>query len=274
MKLSSILFIAVFLTFGLGTANAHGHEEKAEGHGHHVNSHHGHNGHHGVHGHGGDMKFSMEKSIGMMSHYVFRGETRSDKPSIHPMGTVSSGDLSFNVWGFVSSDRTKMMDDDGEPNALGDEINLTFDYTPSFDLGGVNMSVSVGYIQYLFPNMGSGHTEEAYLGFGFDVLLNPSLMFYWDFNEREGAYLNISIGHDFEMCEQSSISIYGNVGAGRIDDDSAFGFRDFNISVSMNRTIGAVTFSPVLNYTYANSDLGRAKDTGTVWGGVNFSVAH
>ncbi len=162
----------------------------------------------------------------VVSAYVWRGLTFNDglvvQPSIdvaHPSG------LGFNVWGnFDISDY-----DGAVEEREFSEVDLTVSY--ALPLEGP-VSVTVGIVEYLFPKEGNytpelpeGHAEveakkdtdtrEVFVNLGFEPVdgLALGLNAYYDVDEVDGLYGDVSIAYGYSVTEQLSLEASAKIGA-------------------------------------------------------------
>ena len=224
-----------------------------------------------------ETKVSAEAGLDAYSQYVWRGQNLADKFSLQPSVTFGFGEtgVSFNVWGSLA------VQDRGTPNNLdkADE----FDFTVGFDRilneeSGVG--ISLGFIQYTFPNAvsGSQHSEEFYGGISVGNLAAPSLMVYHDFGLIDATYLSLGISPEIPLDQEglASLSIginlafsnYGGTG------NKEFGFNDFTISTAVSFGAGAFSISPVFGYSYGDDRIITKTDNGEVWGGISIGISN
>lgn len=160
---------------------------------------------------------SLKVGADLYSKYVWRGMLLTDDPVVQPSLTLGVAGFSFNVWGSI--DMTDVNEDtpgdlfspDG-PTYRMQELDYTFSYGFS-PVDGVDLEL--GYIHYTFPGTVFERTEEVYAKVGVAVpYLAPSLTVYWDFDEADGIYATLGIGHTFALNEALGLSIGGSIGYG------------------------------------------------------------
>jgi len=136
---------------------------------------------------------SADAYLGIYNMYLWRGFDLSHDSDfvVQPgmdvsMNDVGPGSLTFSYW-------SNYDENTGEMN----ETDVTVDY--SFDLGEY-VSLGLGNIFYALD--GIDDTNELYLSVGVNVLLNPTLNLYWDYDEAkdDGLFFTFSIGHDFDLA--------------------------------------------------------------------------
>jgi len=216
-----------------------------------------------------DLNISVEAGVDVYSQYVWRGFRLADKASVQPTVTFGFGDsgVALNVWGSAAIQKRNA------PASLEEADEL--DFTLSYDgvLGGEDsqVGVSLGYIQYTFPNLtGTKHSEEVYAGLSLDHPLAPSLTTYYDFGLADAWYVTAGIGPELALTETTSLGLGASVGLS--DAARSFGFNDFTVSASLGTTFNALTLSPTIGYSYADDAVNG--DNGEIWGGLSLSISH
>ena len=212
---------------------------------------------------------SVGISLDGYSGYIWRGFVigADDKAALQPgieLGFGESG-LTVGGWGsFFVQDRSVL---DGV-----DEVDLYADYstTLSEDSG---LGISIGFIEYLFPNGGAGskHSEEAYVGLSVDHQLAPSLTFYYDFGLADAWYLVFSAGIDVPLGEEDgpALSLGGSVSMS--DYGNKTGFSDATATASVSFGAGAISIAPTVGFSYADSKINA--DNSSFWGGISISFS-
>ena len=146
----------------------------------------------------------VEGSLGVAfnSKYLWRGQNLVDGAVVQPEGSLSYGGFSGTVWANYDAD-------DGEEWT---ELDYTLDYTTSLgilDSGLDLVALSVGYTYYTFPNLeGGDFSQEVYLAAALDAVLSPSLAVYYDFEEGDGMYYELGIGHSIGLGEAAGHGSY------------------------------------------------------------------
>ncbi len=122
-------------------------------------------------------------NVDLFSHYVWRGFALTDGFAFQPSVFVSTKGMTFTSWSSWSSTDAGCFNADDCPAIR--EHDFTFDYTKPVGAA----TVSVGYINYLFPPYRTdeaeaadavGATNELYGGVTFTTLLNPFVKAYFD----------------------------------------------------------------------------------------------
>ena len=221
---------------------------------------------------------SADASVSLSSKYVWRGyELSKDSIVIQPSMTVGYKGFGFNLWGNLDTDQdTELFGTDG---GNWNETDMTLSYDGSAGMVGY----SLGYIYYGLD--GAADSQELYAGVSFDTIAAPSLTIYRDFDEYEGWYINLAVGHSFAITDAISLDIGGHVSylaaddaetlADPADPTSAYGdFHDGLVSVSATIPVTELlSVTPELYYSFPlGSDADEIIDD-HVYGGVTLSMA-
>ncbi|MBU0994600.1 MAG: MltA-interacting MipA family protein [Proteobacteria bacterium] len=147
------------------------------------------------------------------SAYVWRGITFNDGAVLQPSLDVTKGGFGMNVWGNYDLDDY----DDTLDNGQFSEIDLTLSY--GFAIKSVDMSV--GYIEYLFPNASPALPagREVFVTCGVEPIkgLSLGLAVYYEIDEVEDIYASISAAYGYSISEALSVEI--GVSAGYVGKD-------------------------------------------------------
>lgn len=137
-----------------------------------------------------ETEISGYASVDFMSTYVWRGQKLSDSWVIQPSVGITYGGFGANLWANYDTDLNEH-----------NETDLTLNYNFSVD----KFSFDAGYIYYALD--GADDTQELYLSVGYDLLLSPTLAFYYDFDEGNGAFIVASIGHSFDVVKDIALDV-------------------------------------------------------------------
>jgi uncharacterized protein (TIGR02001 family) len=224
---------------------------------------------------------SADTSIGLYSKYIWRGyELSEDSLAIQPSLIVSSKGFSANLWASFDTD------------FYGIESHkwVETDYTLSYDGSYGILGYGVGWIYYAINADGDSDTQEFYGTLSLDVLLSPSLTFYYDTDNFQGDwYALLAIGHSFELAEAISLDLGLSAGYYSINDYYGSGsdytaFHDGILSVAMPFGIGEyITITPELYWSfplssesedfYVAANIDGDGDDDYVYGGVSASFS-
>jgi hypothetical protein len=190
-----------------------------------------------------DAKVAMD----LNSAYVWRGITYNDGMVLQPSVDVAKAGFDVNVWGNIDMDDYNNTLDSGEFS----EVDLTLSY--GFDLDPV--SISTGYVEYLYPAGGKG-TREVFVSLGKDLYkgLNAKAVVYYDFDEYKGAYFNFGLGYNVPVNDVFSLDF--GASAGYMGNDVSVGgesgFNEYQLSVGGTyAATKALSISGKINYTDA-----------------------
>lgn len=221
---------------------------------------------------------SADLSVSFSSKYVWRGyELSNDSIVIQPSMTAGYKGFGFNLWGNLDTDQDEALF--GTDGGNWNETDMTLSYDGSAGMIGY----SIGYIYYGLD--GAADTQEIYAGVSLDTIAAPSLTIYRDFDEYEGWYVNLAVGHSFPVTEAISLDIGGHVSYLAADDaetladpdDPTSEYSDFHDGVvSISATIPItelLSVTPELYYSFPlGSDASDVIDD-HIYGGVTFSMA-
>lgn len=215
-------------------------------------------------------------SVGVFSNYVWRGQKLSNSFVIQPSVGITYNGFGANLWANYDSD----YNNHGEHT----ETDLTLDYSFNYD----RLSFDAGYIYYGLE--GADDTQEVYLSVSYDMLLNPTLTVYYDFDEGDGGFVVASVGHDFQLPYKTTLSlgasasynlnnkVMGYDSGG--DDFSNFYNAELSASLSIP-VFKAVTLEPSIAYSFplssdAEDALQGISDDGDddiIYGGVTITLS-
>jgi len=224
-------------------------------------------------------------NVDLFSHYVWRGFALTDGFAFQPSVFVSTKGMTFTSWSSWSSTDAGCFNADDCP-ALR-EHDFTFDYTKPVGAA----TVSVGYINYLFPPYRTdeaeaadavGATNELYGGVTFTTLLNPFVKAYFDVDgddvdSSKGTYLQFGVSQPIPLGEAATLtpmfSFAYNFSQWIPEDD----WNDANLGVKLAIPIGKFTITPSMYLSIGLNDTVKAIGYGDgdtkFYGGVGFSYA-
>ncbi len=213
-------------------------------------------------------------SVGVFSNYVWRGQKLSDGAVIQPSVGITYGAFGANFWSNYDTDTNELSETD---------ITLSYGFLLN------KLSMEAGYIFYALD--GVDDTQELYLTAGYDIILDPSLTLYYDFDEGDGAFLVASIGYSFNLIKDMSLGL-GASGSIDIDneimgtDSDGNPFTDLysgELSVSMAIPFHGFTIEPLIAYTFPLStdaensieaaDVSGESESSIFYGGVAASLS-
>ena len=213
-----------------------------------------------------DEEISFELTADHFGKYIWRGQNLDDDIVFQPGLSVGWGNLTVGLWG--SMELTDFSDHRHEFT----ELDYSLDY--SDDVPGMEgVGYSVGLIYYDFPNTGLSDTTEAYLGFGLDLPLNPSVTWYLDLDEAEGSYVSLGVEHGIEEIFEigPGIPVAMEIGASLGWGSGSYNkyywgtdqtkLNDLVLSASFPFEVAGWMIRPSVNYVTLVSDDIRDTDT-------------
>jgi hypothetical protein len=222
-------------------------------------------------------KDSVSVGVGadLLSKYVWRGQNVVDDWSLQPSASVGYKGFTGSVWGNV--DLTGDWVHEGQLN----EVDWTLDY--SHALPGLDaLGYSLGLIYYEFPNTPWDATCEVYGGLTANVPLSPTIRAFYDFDEIDGTYVQLSVGHTIEKITQWREGCYCGVQAGaslaygsRGYNEGYFGIdegglNDLTLTAGLPVCLGKWTIRPSVAYSTMIDDNVRTATpkSDNLWGGI------
>jgi hypothetical protein len=223
--------------------------------------------------------FSANVSAGYFSKYIWRGQNINDTSVLQTNASGSAYGFTGSIWSSIDLTNSSQF----APDNAGEfsEIDYTLDYSHSFSKVGI----SLGVIQYLFPNTSWNSTTEIYGAMSFAVPLSPKITWYRDVNLVDGSYVQITAGHTVQKIGKWNDDYYVGLGingslafAGSGYNKGYFGvektkFNDFTFGVSVPFNLKHVTLTPSFNVsTMLDKDIGDVTyERNNVWFGLNLS---
>jgi hypothetical protein len=143
-------------------------------------------------------------NVDLFSHYVWRGFALTDGFAFQPSVYVSTHGLTVTSWSSWSSTDAGCFDPDDCPAIR--EHDFTVDFTKPVG----KATVSVGYINYLFPPYRTeaakaagaiGSTNELYAGVTFTAPGNPFVKANFDVDAEDGTYLQFGVSQPIPLAE-------------------------------------------------------------------------
>ena len=213
----------------------------------------------------------IDASLDLYNKYVWRGMIANPDAVLQPDLSASLLGIGVGFWGNV--DLTDIHD-----NAW----NFTeVDYTASYGLSLPLLDLAGGLIHYDFPNSEAPATTEFFVAATANVLLSPSVTYYYDFDEIDGAYLALSASHATPLTPAIDLEIGANLGIGSdgwhtgyfgvgTDPASGTGTTDLLVRAAAPiKAIPIVTITPSVAYSTL---LSKAKDAVKSAGGDTDAV--
>ncbi|MGB9715908.1 MAG: hypothetical protein ACPL1G_05835 [Thermodesulfovibrionales bacterium] len=226
-------------------------------------------------------KVSGNASVDVLSNYVWRGQKLTNSWVVQPPVGITYNGLSANIWANYDSDSQI---DEGDGHGEFSETDVTFNYNYSVD----KWNFSLGYIYYALN--GANDTQEVYLSLAYSILLNPTLTFYYDYDEGDGAFIVTSISHSFDvykgcslkLAASASYNINNKVMGFDEDGDEFSNFYNGEVSVALSFPVTEfISITPKMTYSFplsndAKDALERISNDGqqdVLYGGINLTLS-
>jgi len=148
-----------------------------------------------------DLQWAVDAELA--SAFVWRGQVVTDEAVLQPAVTAAFGDFSINLW--ANLDLTDGNDRRGDITEI--------DFTASYAGESEYFSWEAGVISYLFTDA-AGDTWEVFLSATLDMSLEPSFSVYYDFDQIDGFYATVGIGHGIVLGDRSDLELALNTGWG------------------------------------------------------------
>ena len=209
------------------------------------------------------------------SAYVWRGVTVNDDAVLQPSIDVThSSGWGVNVWGnWDIGDNNGALADDKEFS----EVDFTLSYGIPAGTVPIDVDLTIGNITYVFPN-GGEETNELFLNIGksveLGVPLDVGVNLYWDWDQVDDIYADVTVGHSHAASDQLSIGLNGVLGYAGSDFAAAYGGTDsglFNweVSVSLDYALqDNLGLSGFVAYTDSADDAVLPEQETDIYGGV------
>ena len=215
---------------------------------------------------------TADATVSIYSTNVWRGFGLSDDSIvIQPSMTVGYKGFAANLWGNLDTDYY------ATDSTNYNETDITLSYDSAYE----KLGYGVGYIYYALEN-GADDTQEIYGSLSYDILLSPTLAFYYDIDDFSGAwYATFDISHSFAIGENYALDL-GFLVSYMDDNEDYNDFHNGVVSASMSFPIGKYfSITPEVNYSFAlSSDAEDAIKAGSAddddsyfYGGTTLSFA-
>jgi len=215
----------------------------------------------------------------VMSAYVWRGMVLNDGAVFQPQLTLAQYGFSFNIWGNYDISHNVQ---DVHKDFSEIDISLAYAIPLSID----EVSLDVGFIKYLYPNMDDvDETEEIFGKLTFNSLpvIVPSVTLFGDCGEAKGFYTLLEVVVPLEISD--ALTVEGGASAGYGSSpycdyywgDNGHGFTDYNVFASVSyKLMERVSLSVNATYTRVDGSVDTGaddlyEDDSIFWGGVNLA---
>ena len=216
---------------------------------------------------------SGSASVDVLTNYVWRGQNLGDDGVIQPSIGITYGNFGFNYWA----------NQDMETNE-GNETDLTINYTT---IAG-KVALDFGYIYYALD--GVEDTQEVYISAALDTFLSPSLIYYYDWDEGEGGFAVLSVGHSISLSDKAALNLgalasynFSNEIMGYDNSGDEFsGLYNGEVTASVSYALNEnISIEPKVAYSFSLSDdaedaikaISADGDDSIAYGGINLSLS-
>ena len=220
--------------------------------------------------------WSISLDQGIYDKYIWRGLQFNEEGV-----NQGAADLSYDLGdlGTFGANVWYNLDLDSENGTAGEfsEVDYTFYWEKSFD----TLTIGAGHIYYDFSEVKLGSTREIYVSAGLDMTLSPTVTVYYDYVDVDGIYVDLSIGHSFDLNDGISLDLGANLGWADDEMSAAYygsedaGFANYSVSAAVNFALCEnVTVTPSVMYygLLEDADDSAAEDDDFVFGvNLNYS---
>lgn len=221
---------------------------------------------------GQETETSAYATVDLFSNYVWRGQKLSESAVVQPAVGIGYGGFGLELWANYDTDT--------------EEHNET-DMTASYGFEWNQWSFEGGYVYYALD--GYDDTQEVYFSLGYDILLKPAMTFYYDFDEGDGAFLELAIGHSFALPKDMALNLgasasvnFENEVMGLDEDGDPFtNFYNGEIKASLTIPLHEhFSIEPSVGYSFpisgkaedAIESISYDEDSRIFYGGVNATL--
>lgn len=189
---------------------------------------------------------SVTVDVTYVSDYAFRGQ-KLDTASIQPSIEASYGDFYAGVWHTSAISGNSGATETDFYAGYGFAINET-------------LSLDVGVTRYTYNGGGglAGGTDdstEVYVGLSADVLLSPSLYYYYDFDNEVSSYI-ASVGYSLPVdAINTSLDFTGTFGFIQAPASSDYTYASVGVSIPYALSETA-TLTAGVEYIYNDTSRG------------------
>lgn len=215
---------------------------------------------------------NFDAGFALYTDYAWRGYQVTDAASLQPKARVSWPQNSFSIgfWSHMALQDRDVYED-------FDKVELDLAYHKELDKS-TPAWFHAGLLYHTFPRFDGdgGNTTEIVLGYGWNNVINPSLMIYRDVDQVKAWYFNPSISRSFPLGQQQQYELDVQFGLGfnnkllENDGDESFGLQNLDLRASIGIAVGAnAELRPTLAYSRADEMV--YDDQSLFWGGASLN---
>lgn len=160
-----------------------------------------------------EKSWSLDVGVDYSTRYMFRGvPLLGDNEVLTPHATFSIKNFNLYYYGYYG-DIPAAFTTSGNVVTYREE-DFGADYTiPFTDKFGLTLGiVSYGYSSLTTEQYGFNDTYEFYGIAAWDVLLSPTISYYYDNDAVKGGYASIAISHSYPMGKKASLDFSASLG--------------------------------------------------------------
>ncbi len=203
--------------------------------------------------------FSINTTFAYESEYVFRGIQLAND-SFQPAVEAAIDSAYIGIWANLPID--------DPTGAAGTEIDFYGGYGIDLYEG---ISLDVGATVYYYPEIDDS-TFEAYVGFSFDVLLEPGVYLYWDF-DLDTFTIEASASYSYDLADagfdKASLDLSAYLGSVSPDVGDSYVYVGGTVDLSYAFSDNA---SGAIGLRISNNDVGFGVRDSNFWVGISFSA--
>ncbi len=204
--------------------------------------------------------FSVNFDVDFASKYVWRGVNWNNGCVLQPSLAVNYGGFKAQIWGSMDlTNWATWYDFKDKPAGYFSEWDTSVQYTHNFG----TFDLTVGGVDYQYPYQGYVRTQEVYGTLAMKGSVNVAVSGYFDVNEVEGVYADLTVSKDVCKLWGAPLSVSAKVGYGDKKhndwyyDYNKATFTDalFTVSAKFDQGKG-YTITPYLKYsTFLDEDI-------------------
>ena len=199
---------------------------------------------------------SISTTFDYESEYVFRGIQLADQ-SFQPSVEASfDGATYIGIWANLPTD--------DPAGVAGTEIDFYGGFGIDLSEG---IGLDLGATIYYYPEVDFS-TLEAYVGFSFDVPLEPGLYLYWDF-DLDTITIEASGGYSYDLADATSLDLSAYIGSVSPDAGDSYIYVGGAVDLSYTFSDNA---SGAIGVRVSSNDVGVGTKDSNFWFGLTFSA--
>lgn len=219
-----------------------------------------------------DTTWQWDLDLATYSSYMFRGTRPFDGVSLQPATTIGYnlgeglGTIEGGLWSHIpaesNTEELKFV-----------ELDESISYTNN--IGIVDFALGTVWYTYFNDDSALDESAEIFASVGFDVLLNPTASWYYDYRTYYSHYFELGLSHTFEIAalgDGFNLTPFVNFGFdanGNKVYDRESGIVQASYGVSSEVAMGDITVTPSLTMTSGIDDA----TVNQFWFGMSFGYS-